>query len=100
MKGQCWRREAKLSIIRLQENANFAVDKGILKAINKRIDMMILCNPNNPTGLVIDKKLLQSIVKKCASMNIRLVLDECFMPFVSGEAAFSMIPVYKTILIW
>jgi threonine-phosphate decarboxylase len=79
----------------LQENANFAVDKGILKAINKRIDMMILCNPNNPTGLVIDKKLLQSIVKKCASMNIRLVLDECFMPFVSGDVELSMLSSLK-----
>jgi threonine-phosphate decarboxylase len=33
-----------------RRKTNFAVDKGILKAINKRIDMMIICNPNNPTG--------------------------------------------------
>lgn len=46
---------------------------------NTDADMLMLTNPNNPTGKYIDRKLLQDILSICEERNIKVVLDECFM---------------------
>lgn len=49
------------------------------------IDMLILCRPNNPTGDLIDKKLLDKILDKAARKKIFVILDECFIEFVKQD---------------
>lgn len=44
--------------------------------------MVFLCNPNNPTGILMDPKLLRKIVTLCEKRQIYLVVDECFLDFV------------------
>lgn len=44
--------------------------------------MVFLCNPNNPTGILMDPKLLRKIVSLCEKRQIYLVVDECFLDFV------------------
>lgn len=43
---------------------------------------MFLCNPNNPTGQVLNPPLLKEIVERCCDNNILLAVDECFMEFL------------------
>lgn len=40
---------------------------------------VFLCNPNNPTGRVISKKLLLRLLDICREREIRLFLDESFV---------------------
>lgn len=47
------------------------------------IDMLFICNPNNPTGTLADKGLMDKILEKCKKNNITAVIDECFMDFVT-----------------
>lgn len=47
------------------------------------IDMLFICNPNNPTGTLTDKGLMDKILEKCKKNNITAVIDECFMDFVT-----------------
>lgn len=82
---------SKVDYYPLQEKLDFALDKGILQAITKRIEMVILCTPNNPTGQTINPELLQEIVAKCQTMGIRLLVDECFLDFVTGGENFSLV---------
>lgn len=82
---------SKVDYYPLQEKLNFALDKGILQAITKRIEMVILCTPNNPTGQTISPELLQEIVAKCQTMGIRLLVDECFLDFVAGGERDSLV---------
>jgi histidinol-phosphate aminotransferase len=42
--------------------------------------LVFLCNPNNPTGLYLDKEAVQQIAK--AAMPGVLVIDEAYLPFV------------------
>jgi len=42
-------------------------------------DVIFLCNPNNPTGRIIEPELLERIVDCCHERGIRLFLDECFL---------------------
>lgn len=69
----------------------FLLDPGILKMMTKEIDILILCNPNNPTGRMIDEGLLKVILNKAKEEQIFLLLDECFLDFVTDGKKRSMI---------
>ena len=75
----------------LQEETNFEPQSDILRQLTPDIDFMVICNPNNPTGKLIDKELLTEIIAKCQKLNIKILIDECFMDFVADENAYSMI---------
>ncbi len=65
---------------RLTEKHGFVPDEYILDVLDEYrdvLDMIILCSPNNPTGRLIDRGLLDRINKKCG-YGIYLLLDECF----------------------
>ncbi len=47
--------------------------------------MMILANPNNPTGRLIDADLLHSLIALCRESHVLLVLDESFIDFLNAE---------------
>lgn len=66
----------------LQEKNGFLLTKDFLKALSPEIDILLLCNPNNPTGLLIEPVLLRRIIETCCRYQIRVVLDECFVDFV------------------
>ena len=54
--------------------------------IHPDTDMIMLGEPNNPTGLCTDRVVLTQIADFCEARGIRLVLDECFMDFAEdGE---------------
>lgn len=67
---------------RSSKATQFAVSEDLLCQIDDTLDLLFLCNPNNPTGLLIDRSLLQTIVKRCHEHHVILVLDECFQDFV------------------
>ena len=76
----------------LQEAHGFEPQPDILKQLTADLDMVVICNPNNPTGKLIDKALLEQVIAKCKQLNIRILIDECFMDFVAEEKAYSMVP--------
>lgn len=61
------------------------VEADILEQMDASPDVMFLCNPNNPTGLLIDQDLLLRILEKAERKGILLVLDECFLDFTGQE---------------
>ena len=67
-------------------------DASILDAIHPGLDAMFICNPNNPTGLLLDSALLLRIVEKTRACGVFLVIDECFLDFVEDECERSVIP--------
>ena len=57
----------------------FRIGEDILDQITEDIDMMYLCNPGNPTGIIIPRKLMVRILERCREKNVLLVVDECFL---------------------
>ena len=49
----------------------------------KAPDMLILANPNNPTGVVIPAETLSAIVDVCLRRRIQFVVDESFIDFTA-----------------
>ncbi len=66
----------------LKPEQEFQVTEEILSAITPEIDLVILCNPNNPTGQVIPRPLLFEILNRCKEQQTTLLLDECFVDFL------------------
>lgn len=66
----------------LRPENGFSLTEDFLDALTNEIDIVFLCNPNNPTGCTIPQKLLIRILEKCKEMDIFLAVDECFLDFV------------------
>ena len=75
---------ADLRFHTLRADENFVVTERILQDITPDLDAVYLCNPNNPTGRTIDSALLREIAARCVAVGARLIVDECFLDFVSG----------------
>jgi threonine-phosphate decarboxylase len=56
----------------------FMLTDTILEQLTPDLDLLFLCNPNNPTGQLIEPGLMQRILDACAAAGILLVVDECF----------------------
>lgn len=75
----------------LRESNQFQLDQSIFKNITPDIDVMFLCNPNNPTGAPIEKEMVLKIAAECKLNNIVLVVDECFIEFLENSQAYSIV---------
>lgn len=75
----------------LLENNQFTIDQSIFEQIKPDIDVMFLCNPNNPTGILLDKAMILKIAARCKENNTILVVDECFNEFLENSQYYSMI---------
>ena len=53
----------------------------ILKSINKNINMIMLANPNSPTGTIIDIDKIIQIIQKAKKNNCYVVIDEAYFGF-------------------
>ncbi len=62
----------------------FCVDlPAMVAAISSRTKLVYICNPNNPTGTVVDKHLLKQMMNR---MNdVIVVLDEAYFEFIRDE---------------
>ena len=69
----------------LPAERQFDLDASILEAIVPEVDLLFLCCPNNPTGRLIGRDLLEQILCRCAETQTRLVLDECFIDLTDGS---------------
>jgi threonine-phosphate decarboxylase len=69
--------------LQLQPETSFRLERTKLFDIigRKLPDLILLGNPNNPTGVAIPSTLLAELRDRCAKQHIHLVLDESFIDF-------------------
>ena len=64
----------------LTPESGFDLDAGFLCYLEETApETVFLCNPNNPTGVLIAPALLKKILDLCQKKRIHLFLDECFL---------------------
>lgn len=68
----------------------FALEENFVEVLTKELDMVCLCNPNNPTGKVIEKSLMLHISQVCKDKGIFLLIDECFNDFLDSPQKYTM----------
>jgi len=58
------------------------------------VDALVLCSPNNPTSLSVDKNRIESLLKK----EVLLIIDEAYAEY-SSEGCLDLIPRYDNLII-
>lgn len=76
----------------LLEKEDFAMTDRFLRAITAETDLVILCQPNNPTGMLCAPALLRRVLSRCAAVGAMLLADECFLDFTEDGDRFSLLP--------
>ena len=66
------------------EKSNFKIDVSKLIQLIPKVDLVFLCNPNNPTGSGFLRQEILSLLKICKNHKVTLVIDEAFMDFAPG----------------
>lgn len=64
----------------LKAERSFDVGDDLLRTLRPGLDLLMLCNPNNPTGRTIDPERLHRIAGFCEGHHIWLMVDESFLP--------------------
>lgn len=65
----------------LSEADDFDVPASFARAIEGPGDVAYLCNPNNPTGRLVDPSVIDAAAFRCEQVGALLVVDECFLGF-------------------
>lgn len=88
---------------RLQEYDNFNLDFKVLKkALTSKIDLLVICNPNNPTSSQIDRKTMRKILDTCKENGIFVMVDETYVEFSEDYNNITSVPLteyYNNIII-
>ena len=71
--------DSEIVCYQMTEENDFEIKDDILDLLSDDIDMIFLANPNNPTGRITDRTLLEKIIERCLKNNILVLVDECFM---------------------
>ncbi len=65
-----------LKTMNLNENISEAED------MLAKVNCLFICNPNNPTGIIMPRNRLLKIVEKAFDKSVFVFLDECFIEMV------------------
>lgn len=80
----------------LKEEANFNLNlKELDIQLKKKYDMLILCNPNNPTSSVLDQSQLTKILKSCKKYGTFAMIDETYVEFAPNYEKTTAIPLVE-----
>lgn len=74
----------------LQEINGFHIQRDFLECITPETDMVFVCNPNNPTGILTEQEFLEQVLHRCERCDALLVVDECFNDFLEKPEENSM----------
>ena len=66
----------------LSPGEDFSLPRDFLQAITPGLDLVVLCQPNNPTGRAVPPPLMGEILARCRSQGVLLMVDECFSDFL------------------
>lgn len=72
----------EVSYFRLREEDGFRLDTAsLIREITRGYGLVVLCNPNNPTGTLFKADDILELAGICKSSGSRLFVDESFMEF-------------------
>lgn len=87
----------------LKEEQDFALDvTHFTGQLNETIDLVVICNPNNPTSTAITRADLRKILDVCKQHDIFVMVDETYVEFAPDQVAVSAVPLtgyYNNIII-
>jgi threonine-phosphate decarboxylase len=87
----------------LSSKENFQLNiKSFLERLTHNYDMLILCNPNNPTSSFLSNSVLEEILEACSLYNTFVMIDETYIEFVEDyqmASAMSLVGNHQNLMI-
>jgi threonine-phosphate decarboxylase len=88
---------------RLEEEQNFVLDIPSLEAeLTADVDLLVICNPNNPTSSAITRSDMRKILDICKQKGIFVMVDETYVEFAEDVHKITSAPLtgyYNNIII-
>ena len=81
----------EIQYVQTAEADGFALPMDFAEQITEDIDMVFLCNPNNPTGNLLSREETERMIRRAGALGCTVVLDECFLDFVENPEEFTML---------
>ncbi|MFP3155325.1 aminotransferase class I/II-fold pyridoxal phosphate-dependent enzyme [Lachnospiraceae bacterium ZAX-1] len=87
----------------LKEDRHFSLDvANFTERLSETIDLIVICNPNNPTSTSIYRSDMRKILDVCKQYNIFVMVDETYVEFTEHYDDITAVPLtgyYNNILI-
>lgn len=87
----------------LREEADFALDvHDFTERLDQTLDLVVICNPNNPTSSSIPRSDMRHILDVCKQYDIYVMVDETYVEFADNMAELTAVPLtnyYNNIVI-
>ena len=85
-------KKIEIEYFELKESDDFKLNIGNLKnELENKYDLLIICNPNNPTGKFLKLTQTEEILKECNKYDTKLFIDEAFIEFLADGMKESII---------
>jgi threonine-phosphate decarboxylase len=82
----------EIDYFNLESEDGFALSLPALQEkLGEGYDLLFICNPGNPTGALIPKHEIESVIELCRESETFLVLDEAFIDFCEEDSAKDLI---------
>ena len=82
-----------LEYYNLKEEQDFRLDiSDLTDTLKSDIDLLIICNPNNPTSSAISTADMKKLLTVCRSLGIFVMIDETYIEFAPKGTALSAVP--------
>lgn len=77
----------------LREEKDFRIDiTDFCTHLNDSLDLLVLCNPNNPTSTAISRSQMRKILDSCMEHGIFVMVDETYVEFTDPSLKISSVP--------
>lgn len=87
----------------LTETKEFELDiPALTEELSHDVDLLILCNPNNPTSSIITRTQMREILDFCKRKSITVLVDETYVEFAEKLDTVTAVPLteyYNNIII-
>lgn len=84
----------------LYENNFIPQPDDIIKALQKRPDILFMGNPNNPSGSLLRPEELLPVIEAAGRSGTTCIIDEAFIDFVDGRASMDfMVAEYDNLVV-
>lgn len=80
------------------ENLDFPFDE-VMDKIRPGVKLVIICNPNNPTGTILSRDKSEAIIKKAQEVNTAVLVDEAYHEFAPDLTVVDLIDKYDNLFV-
>ncbi|MBD1378709.1 threonine-phosphate decarboxylase CobD [Metabacillus arenae] len=84
----------------LEEKNGWQLDPPVLLKALKGKDLVVICNPNNPTGIMYDKNHILEVISYAKDQKTLVMIDEAFYDFAENSPTLAAeLPNYQNLII-